>query len=116
MIALSFMWFGVSAVGYGITLFLPPIVHSLTELTPFKTGLLSALPPTAMFGLVVFGYTSDRFGERRWHDVLSLLAATAGYVAATWLAAPVPRLRRSRLRLSVSIAAVQRSRRWWRRT
>jgi MFS transporter, ACS family, tartrate transporter len=86
LIALSFMWFGVSAAGYGITFFLPLIVHSLTELTPFKTGLLSALPPTAaMFGLVVFGYTSDRFGERRWHYVLSLLAATAGYVAAAWV-------------------------------
>jgi hypothetical protein len=54
---LSFVWFGVSAAGYGITFFLPLIVHSLTEITPFKTGLLSALPPTAaMFGLVVFSY------------------------------------------------------------
>jgi ACS family tartrate transporter-like MFS transporter len=83
-LALSFMWFGVIGTGYGITFYLPLIVRSLTHLTPFKTGLLSALPPTAaMFGLVVFGYTSDRFAERRWHYVLSLLVAAAGYVAAT---------------------------------
>jgi ACS family tartrate transporter-like MFS transporter len=82
-ILLSFMWFGVIGTGYGITFFLPLIVHSLTHLTQFKTGLLSALPPTAaMLGLAVFGYTSDRFAERRWHYVLSLLVAAAGYVAA----------------------------------
>jgi ACS family tartrate transporter-like MFS transporter len=82
-ILLSFMWFGVIGTGYGITFFLPLIVHSLAHLTQFKTGLLSALPPTAaMLGLAVFGYTSVRFAERRWHYVLSLLVAAAGYVAA----------------------------------
>jgi MFS transporter, ACS family, tartrate transporter len=86
LIVLSLMWFGVTATGYGITFFLPLIVHSLTHLTPFKTGLLSALPPAAaMVGLVVFGYTSDRFAERRWHYALSLLASTVAYVAAVWV-------------------------------
>ena len=73
---------------FGVTLWLPQIVHSFGNLSPTKTGLLTALPyGCAAIGSVLVGRSSDRSGERGLHIALpaflgALAFAMAGLMAA----------------------------------
>jgi ACS family tartrate transporter-like MFS transporter len=68
---------------YGVTLWLPTVIRSLSGLTYFWTGIVGALPfiATAVI-MVVVGNHSDRTGERRWHVALPAFAGAAALVAA----------------------------------
>lgn len=84
VLALAAIYFITCVPSYGITFFLPQIVKELGH-TNFVTGLLSALPAVAgICGLMLWGYSSDRRRERRWHVIVALLVAAAG-LAATGL-------------------------------
>lgn len=80
---LSLVYFGVSSTMYGVTLWLPTVIRSLSGLTYFWTGIVGALPfiATAVI-MVVVGNHSDRTGERRWHVALPAFAGAAALVAA----------------------------------
>ncbi len=80
---LSLVYFGVSTTMYGVTLWLPTVIRSLSGLTYFWTGIVGALPfiATAII-MVVVGIHSDRTGERRWHVALPAFAGAAALVAA----------------------------------
>jgi len=80
---LSLVYFGVSTTMYGVTLWLPSVIRSLSGLSYVWTGLVSALPflVTAV-AMVLVGMRSDRTGERRWHTAIPAFAGAAALVAA----------------------------------
>jgi ACS family tartrate transporter-like MFS transporter len=80
---LSMVYFGVSTTMYGVTLWLPSVIRSLSGLSYFLTGLVSALPFVATaIVMVMVGMSSDRAGERRWHTAIPALVGAAALVAA----------------------------------
>jgi MFS transporter, ACS family, tartrate transporter len=96
---LVFVYFGVNCAGYGITFWLPSLIHSLSGVSTIGIGLLSAIPyAAALVVMVLAGAHSDKSGEHRWHiagpallGALALIAAgystsVAGLVAALSLA------------------------------
>jgi ACS family tartrate transporter-like MFS transporter len=81
---LVLVYFGMSTGSYGISLWLPSLIRSVTGAKNFTIGLLSTIPYIAAAGaMVVTGLHSDRTGERRWH------VAAAGFAGALalWVAA-----------------------------
>jgi len=59
---------GLNTCSYGISLWLPSVIHSLSGVNNFVIGLLSVIPYlSATVIMVLVGYDSDRTGERRWH-------------------------------------------------
>ncbi|MGC1452969.1 MAG: MFS transporter [Candidatus Sulfotelmatobacter sp.] len=80
---LSMVYFGVSTTMYGVTLWLPSVIRSLSGLSYFLTGVVSALPfLVTAFAMVLVGMRSDRTGERRWHTAIPAFVGAAGLVAA----------------------------------
>ena len=82
---LSLVYFGVSTTMYGLTLWLPSVIQSLSKLSYFVTGIVSALPfvVTAVV-MVVVGMLSDRSGERRWHTAIPAFAGAAAVAGAAY--------------------------------
>jgi MFS transporter, ACS family, tartrate transporter len=88
---LSVVYFGVAATMYGVTLWLPTVIHSLAGLGYFWTGIVAALPFTVTAVVMVWvGVRSDRSGERRWHTAIpaflgAAALAVAGYGGSPWV-------------------------------
>ena len=80
---LSIVFFGVPTTMYGVTLWLPSVIRSLSGLSYFLTGLASAVPfiVTAVV-MVLLGTHSDRTGERRLHTAIPALVGAVALVAA----------------------------------
>jgi len=80
--ALSMIYFLSVTAGYGTTFFLPQIVKGL-GLSNFMTGAVSAIPYlVGMIALLVWGWSSDRSGDRRWHLIAASVTAGVGFAAA----------------------------------
>ena len=81
--ALSLVYFGVSTTMYGVTLWLPSVIQSLSGLGNFATSLVAVLPFLATaVAMVLVGMHSDRTGERRWHTAIPAFIGAAALVAA----------------------------------
>jgi len=79
----ALVYFGLNTCTYGISLWLPTALHSLTGLSNFLLGLLSAIPYLAAAILMVLvGAYSDRTGERRRHIALSAFAGGAALIVS----------------------------------
>jgi ACS family tartrate transporter-like MFS transporter len=73
---LALVYFGLNTVSYGVSLWLPKMIKSLSGVSNFTVGLLSAIPYVASaLAMVAVGLHSDRSGERRWHTALPAFAA-----------------------------------------
>ena len=82
---LSFTYFGMVMVNYGVSFWLPQIVKESLTKDPFRIGLLTAIPwGLAAIAMVLVGRSSDRSGERRWHIALTSLICSAGFAASTF--------------------------------
>jgi ACS family tartrate transporter-like MFS transporter len=80
---LSLVYFGVSTTMYGVTLWLPSVIRSLSGLSYVWTGAVSALPfLVTVIVMVLVGLRSDRTGERRWHTAIPAFVGAAALVAA----------------------------------
>jgi len=80
---LSMVYFGVATTMYGVTLWLPSVIRSLSGLSYFLTGLVSALPfVVTAIAMVLIGMRSDRTGERRWHTAIPAFVGASALVAA----------------------------------
>jgi D-galactonate transporter len=79
---------------YGVSFWLPQIIHDLGTGGFLVTGLLSAIPYSfAAVAMVWISHCSDVRQERRWHIALSALAGTAGLViSAGFLHSAIPAL------------------------
>ncbi len=68
---LALVYFGLNCASYGVSLWLPTLIRSLSGVSNFTVGLLSAIPyVVAALAMVAVGLHSDRSGERRWHTAL----------------------------------------------
>jgi ACS family tartrate transporter-like MFS transporter len=86
---LSLVYFAVPACMYGVTLWLPTAIRSLTGLTDFMTGALAAVPYLlAAIAMVLVGLSSDRTGERRWHCALLAFLGAIGLGVAAYSSGP----------------------------
>jgi MFS transporter, ACS family, tartrate transporter len=80
---LSLVYFGVSTTMYGVTLWLPSVIQSLSGLGNFATSLIAVLPFLATaIAMVWVGMHSDRTGERRWHTAIPAFIGAAALLAA----------------------------------
>jgi MFS transporter, ACS family, tartrate transporter len=82
---LSMVYFGVSTTMYGVTLWLPSVIRSISGLSYFWIGALAVLPfLITVVVMVLVGTRSDRVGERRWHTAIPAFTAAAGLVIAAY--------------------------------
>jgi MFS transporter, ACS family, tartrate transporter len=71
---LVLVYFGLNAGSYGISLWLPSIIRSLSGVSNFLIGMIAAVPyVAAAVAMVLAGHHSDRSGERRWHVAIAAL-------------------------------------------
>lgn len=91
ILLLSLNYLGIVTASLGLLLFVPQIIKSLGT-TNMGTGYATALAYTCgAVSMVVWGWISDRMGERRWNLFWACVVATAGLVMAgmtmgTWWA------------------------------
>ena len=80
--ALAMIYLTSSTASYGTTFFMPQIVKGL-GLSNTMTGLVSAVPfLVGMAGLVIWGWSSDKSGERRWHLISASVVGFIGLAGA----------------------------------
>ena len=80
---LAFVYFGLNCVSYGVSLWLPSMIKSLSGIGNFANGVLSAIPyVAAALTMVIVGLHSDRTGERRWHTALPAFAGATSLALA----------------------------------
>jgi D-galactonate transporter len=73
------LYFGAVMGQYGLTFWLPTLLQSAGVLGPMHVGLLTALPySVAVVAMILFGRSSDRRRERRWHFAVALFIGAAG--------------------------------------
>jgi ACS family tartrate transporter-like MFS transporter len=90
---LSVVLFGLTTSGYGIVLWLPSFIHSLSTASNLGIGIISVIPYAATaIAMVLVGTHSDRTGERRWHLAGSALAASAALLLAAYTHSILPAL------------------------
>jgi ACS family tartrate transporter-like MFS transporter len=83
VIALGFVYFGIQSGAYGVQLWLPQIVQAMGY-SNFANGFVSAIPFVASIaGLILWGRSSDKRGERIWHVALPTLLAAMSFVIAS---------------------------------
>lgn len=88
VLAIAVIYFGVVAANYGLSFFLPTIVNQF-GMSKFLTGVVSAIPYfVGAIGMVVWGYSSDRFHERKGHLAVAILFAVGGLAVAAVLHEP----------------------------
>ncbi|HXW21218.1 MAG TPA: MFS transporter [Roseiarcus sp.] len=88
VLALSLVYFGAVACGYGLGFWLPTIVKGF-GLSIAMTGWVSAIPYVVGFcGMVWWGLQSDRLAERRTHLAVAQALAAAGIGGSAFLAEP----------------------------
>jgi len=82
VLLLSLNFFGIVTASLGMLIFLPQIVKQL-GLSNMQVGWVSMVP--YVFGaisMVVWGWVSDRMGERRWNLFCACMLSTGGLVIA----------------------------------
>ena len=88
---LTLMYFGMNTCTYGISLWLPTVIHSLSGVSSLVIGLLSAIPyVAAAIAMVIVGYHSDRTGERRWHAALLAFVGSGALLSAAYSGSVAP--------------------------
>jgi MFS transporter, ACS family, tartrate transporter len=88
---LAFVYFGLNTCSYGVSMWLPNVIHSVSGVKPLVLGILSAIPyVAAAVAMVIVGLHSDRSGERRWHTALPALAGAIALVFAAYSASTTP--------------------------
>jgi ACS family tartrate transporter-like MFS transporter len=81
---LALVYFGLNTVSYGVSLWLPTLIKSLSGVSNLAVGMLSAIPyVAAALAMVIVGLHSDRSRERRWHTAVP---AFAGAIALSMAA------------------------------
>ena len=82
---LALVYFGLNTVSYGVSLWLPKLIKSLSGVSNLTVGLLSAIPyVAAALAMVAVGLHSDRSSERRWHTALPAFAGALALMGAAY--------------------------------
>jgi MFS transporter, ACS family, tartrate transporter len=84
VLLLCLVYFGGTTGNYGVNLWMPKMLQKLGGLSTSTTSLLSAIPPlVAVPVMLLFGWHSDRTGERRWHTAAPRFAGGVALALAT---------------------------------
>jgi ACS family tartrate transporter-like MFS transporter len=84
VLVLSMIYMASATASYGIVFFLPQIVKGF-GLSNLMTGVVTAIPYTiGVFGLLLWGHSSDRRKERRWHLIVAMALTAVGLAGAAW--------------------------------
>lgn len=79
---MALIYAGASAAGSTLSVWSPQLLKSF-GLDNFTTGLVNAIPyGLASILMIVWGRSSDRSGERRWHTALRLFLIAGGLLSA----------------------------------
>jgi ACS family tartrate transporter-like MFS transporter len=98
---LALVLFACQCGSYGLTLWIPQIVQSLSGLSDLMVSSISALPyVAAAIGMIAIGASSDRTGERFLHIAIPCAIGGLGFIASAYLSSPVPGM------IALTIAAV----------
>jgi ACS family tartrate transporter-like MFS transporter len=90
VLSLGILYFCIVIGLYGIGFWMPQVLQGY-GLTPLQIGLLVAIPYLFASGdMVLWGWHSDRTGERRWHVALPLLVAGAALAVSAMNLALAP--------------------------
>jgi len=82
---LVFVYFGLNCAGYGITFWLPSLIHNLSGVGTTTIGLLTAIPyAAALIVMILAGAHSDKSGEHRWHIALPAFLGAVALLAAAY--------------------------------
>jgi nitrate/nitrite transporter NarK len=82
---LTLVYFGLTTVMYGMSMWLPTVIKSLATVSNLTIGVLSAIPYlAASIAMVRVGLHSDRSGERRWHVALPAFAGALALAVAAY--------------------------------
>ncbi len=85
VLAIALAGLGRGAALYGATLWLPQIVQAM-GFSNLLVGFIVTIPYLAsVIAIVLWGYSSDRSGDRIWHVALPTLLAAAGFAGASLL-------------------------------
>jgi ACS family tartrate transporter-like MFS transporter len=88
---LAVAYFGVTTAMYGVGMWLPNVLHSVSGVNNFTIGLLSAIPYlAASVAMVGVGLHSDQSGERRWHAALPAFVASVALLGAAYSGSVYP--------------------------
>jgi ACS family tartrate transporter-like MFS transporter len=88
---LALILFAGQTGSYGLQLWIPQIVKSLSGLGTFEVSMISALPyVAASIGMILIGASSDRSGERFVHLAVPTAVGALGFIASAYLSSPVP--------------------------
>ena len=94
VLIMALVYSGAVGASTALALWMPQLVKSF-GLTNFQTGMLNAIPfGIAAVWMILWGRSSDRSGERVWHNALPLgwmvLALLATFLASSlWLMIPL---------------------------
>ena len=82
---LVFVYFGLNCAGYGITFWLPSLIHNLSGVGTTTIGLLTAIPyAAALIVMVLAGAHSDKSGEYRWHIAMPAFLGAVALLSAAY--------------------------------
>jgi len=98
---LALVYFGLNTVSYGVSLWLPTLIRSLSGVSNFMIGMLSAIPYiAAAVAMVAVGLHSDRSGERRWHTAVPAFMGALALIVAAYSTSVTPAI------VAISVATV----------
>jgi ACS family tartrate transporter-like MFS transporter len=92
LLLLAAAYFGMVGMNFCLSFFLPQIVKEF-HLSFVQTGFVSALPfLAATIGMTLWGYHSDRTGERRFHVLIPFALAIVSLAGSTLTSVPAVKL------------------------
>jgi ACS family tartrate transporter-like MFS transporter len=81
---LALIYFALPACMYGVTLWLPIAIKSLSGLSYLATGVVATVPFIfTAIAMVLVGMWSDRANERRWHIAIPAFVGAIALAAAS---------------------------------
>lgn len=99
------VYFGLTASGYGLILWLPSYIHSLSTLGNFGIGVVSVIPYVATaLAMVLVGMWSDKSGKHRMYLAGTALSAAVFLFIAAQTTSIVPGLAFVSLALAATFA------------
>jgi len=89
VLVLGALYFCIVVGLYGIGFWMPQVIQAF-GLSPIRIGFLTAIPYLfAGIAMVIWGWHSDKTGERIWHIALPLMLASAAFAWSAF-AGPLP--------------------------
>jgi ACS family tartrate transporter-like MFS transporter len=78
VLLLCFVYFGGTSGTYGLGLWMPKMLQRVGHLNAVQTSWYTAIPAlVAVPVMLLFGWHSDRTGERKWHTAIPRFAGAA---------------------------------------